>query len=223
MSRLPVLLLLLALSLAACTKPQTTAPAPSAPAPKTSCPDSSHTELLTVQASPESKLRVCGYALTERTPPPGKIALAGFRVYREGDPKPVFAADAELDNYYASVTADKKLLLEELFWFKDFEPLIAITIQCTGTQCTQSKPTCALKLPANPYPNAMDDLRAPVLENQIGRAGIQALSGDPKALRFFDHADHGLILDGAVGLTYQTARENIQKARAAGCPLPPRT
>jgi hypothetical protein len=186
------------------------------------CPEEDFRPRLSVHPTPTIELVLCGRSKTDFKAPAKKKAVAGFKIYRKGDADPIFTSDAKLARFYASSPDGTSILLEEVLSDKANTPFTTTLVTCDSERCAAQKPTCALALPKNPYPQAVKQLqiaikKGAVDERLLWQLGTEALAGDAAALKFLRSTTLETSVDGSTAEVYAAVVDNITRARDAGC------
>ena len=153
---------------------------------------------LKVKAAHGVTLVVCGFEDREVKSPKGKRAFADFTIYalipNVKEPQKVFASGAS-ETFWIKANEGQGFELEEL-WFFSEEPKPALwqEISCEASGCKVSSGKCVFKMKPNSFPRAIksfEKLRSSAKleeegEELLDQVWAQALTGDPKAQKFYD-------------------------------------
>jgi hypothetical protein len=176
---------------------------------------------------------VCGHLDTENKAPDGKLRMSEFEVVWMAPKvqKSLLQASAVQD-YYVWDDPAQGLVLEEQFLIDgELHAITSNTVSCKpASECSLSKPTCALKLPKNPYPSIVKEIRTRMKSKKpdstpweplLQKALTQALSGDQLAQILFQNQVLKRKLTGTANSAdselFEKAKSLISKAQSVGC------
>lgn len=146
--------------------------------------------------------------------------------------EPVYRSQS-LTEHYSLIADAFPFRFIRLLWnpsTKVYHPLTLAEITCGQKHCKVSKPGCALNLPKNPFPSAVQALKvygknkdqkvySGPIEVDLEKSVFHALSGNAEARDLFLKDSAGLKekLDGTALETFDEGVELLNHAKRAGC------
>lgn len=197
------------------------------PARATVCPsgDDANFEFKT-KAGPV--ISVCGFEDREIKSPKGKRPFTEFSIYytstKVTQPEKIFSSEMS-DTYWIQPKGESSLEIEELWFFANKpQGALARQVTCSAETCTVSGARCIFKIKANSYPKALAKFEAEKKKGKFDEDGeelldqifAQALTGDAKALQFYEKAPPD-GLDAAMAEAFQTNHKKLGEIKELKC------
>lgn len=193
------------------------------------CPGADDEPALSVKTKAGPTLTLCGFEDHEIKAQKGRRAFSEFTVFatakESADPQRVYSSEGG-DTHWARALPGGALELEELWFFADKpHPAIARTFTCDAQGCQASATKCVLTLKKNVFPKSLATLEKRLKKKEnVGEDGedlldevwAQALTGDPKALAFYE-AEPPAGLDSTLTEVFAGNRVKLNQAKELHC------